>query len=83
MGYEEKGMGRKGRHVLGVVDSELETSGAPFDQVEGRLGLERTSGSGAVAGDDVTTVEEGNGHVLSVARVTDNHLVVGLEAWSS
>ena len=65
---------------LGVVDTELETGGAPLNQVEGRLGLERTSSSSAVAGDDVATVQQGNCHVLAVARVADNHLVVGLEA---
>jgi hypothetical protein len=68
------------RYVLGVVDTELETSGTPLDQVERRLGLELTSSDTAVAGDDVTTVEKGNSHVLSIARVTDNHLVVGLKA---
>ena len=67
------------RDVLGVVDAELETSGAPLDQVEGRLGLELTSGDTAVTGNNVSAVQKGNSHVLSVARVTDNHLVVGLE----
>jgi hypothetical protein len=70
------------RYSLGVVDTELETSGAPLDQVERRLGLELTGSSTAVAGDDITTVEKGNSHVLSVARVAHNHLVVGLEACS-
>jgi hypothetical protein len=65
---------------LGVVDTELETSGTPLNQVEGGLGLECTSGSSAVAGNDVTTVQQGNSHVLAIARVADNHLVVGLEA---
>lgn len=67
-------------YALGVVDTELETSGAPLDQVEGRLGLELTSCSRAVTGNNVTTVEESDSHVLSVARVADNHLVVGLKA---
>lgn len=68
------------RYVLGVVDTELETSRAPLDQVEGRLGLELTGSNTAVARDDVSTVEKGDSHVLSVARVADNHLVVWLEA---
>ena len=67
-------------YVLGVVDAELEASRAPLDQVEGGFGLQRTGSSTAVARDDITTVEEGNSHVLSVARVADNHLIVGLEA---
>jgi hypothetical protein len=71
----------KRKDVLGVVDSKLETSRAPLNQVEGRLGLEGTGRGRAVAGNDVTAVEECDGHVLSVARVADNHLVVGLEAY--
>lgn len=33
-----------------------------------------------ILGDDITTVEQASGHVLSVAGVTTDHLVVGLEA---
>ena len=66
---------------LGVVNTELETSRAPLNQVEGGFGLECTSGRSTVAGNDVATVQQGNSHVLAVARVADNHLVVGLEAW--
>jgi hypothetical protein len=66
--------------VLGVVDSELESGRAPLDEVERGLGLQRSSGSSAVARNDVTTVQKGDSHVLSVARVAHNHLVVGLEA---
>lgn len=69
--------------VLGVVDSELETSGAPLNQVEGGLGLEGTGGGRAVAGNNVSTVQKCDSHVLSIARVADNHLVVGLEACSN
>lgn len=67
-------------HGLLVVDAELEASGAPLDQVEGGLGLEGGDSGVAVAGNDITTVQESDGHVLSVAGVADNHLVVGLKA---
>jgi hypothetical protein len=67
------------KYVLGVVDAELEASGAPLDQVERRPGLEGGSGSRAVTGHDITAVQEGDSHVLSIARIADNHLVVGLE----
>ena len=67
-------------HWLLVVDSELESSWAPFNKVEGGLGLESGNGSSAVAWNDITTVQKGNSHVLSVAWVTDDHLVVWLEA---
>ena len=74
------GAGRWHGHGLLVVDAELEAGRAPLDQVEGRLGLEGGDGGVAVTGDDITTVQEGHGHVLSVAGVADNHLVVRLEA---
>lgn len=63
-----------------VVDTQLEASRAPLDQVERRLGLERCNGSIAVARHNVAAVQQGDGHVLAVARIADNHLVVGLEA---
>jgi hypothetical protein len=72
-------LGREG-DVLGVVDSELESSGTPLNKVEGRLGLELCGGLTAVARDDITTVQKRDCHVLSVARIADHHLVVGLEA---
>jgi hypothetical protein len=67
-------------HRLLVVDAELETSGTPLNEVEGGLSLESGNGSVAVTGNSVTTVQESNSHVLSVARVANNHLVVWLEA---
>jgi hypothetical protein len=66
---------------LGVVDAELETGRAPLYEVERRLCFESTSSSSAVAGHDVTTVQQRDRHVLSIARVADDHLVVRLKAW--
>lgn len=63
-----------------VADTELETSRAPVDELDGALGLEGGDGGVSVLGDDVTAVEQAGGHVLAVARVTLDHLVVGLEA---
>lgn len=70
-------------HRLLVVDSKLEASGAPFNEVEGGLGLDGGNGLAAVTGNDIAAVEKSNSHVLSVARVADNHLVVGLETLES
>lgn len=64
-----------------VVDAELEAGWAPLDEVEGSFGLEGCDGGAAVARDDVAAVEERDGHVLAVAGVADDHLVVWLEAW--
>jgi hypothetical protein len=72
--------GRWDGHGLLVVDAELEASGAPFDEVERSLGFQRGDGGVAVTGNNIATVEERDGHVLSIAGVADHHLVVGLEA---
>lgn len=63
-----------------VVDAEFEAGRAPFDEVEGGFGFQGGDGLGAVAGDDVAAVEEGDGHVFAVAWVADDHLVLGFEA---
>lgn len=68
--------------VLGrlVADTNLETSRAPVDELDGALGLEVGDSSVGVLGDDVSAVEQAGGHVLAVARIALDHLVVGLEA---
>ena len=63
-----------------VADTKLETSWAPVDELDGALGLEGGNSAVGVLGDNVTTVQEAGGHVLSVAGVALDHLVVGLEA---
>ncbi len=70
-----------GDHLRGLVaDTNLETSRAPVDELDGALGLDLGNGSVGVLGDNVTTVQQAGGHVLSVARIALDHLVVGLEA---
>jgi hypothetical protein len=68
--------------VLGwlVADTDLESSRAPVDELNGALGLEVCNSSVGVLGDNVTTVQQAGSHVLSVARIALDHLVVGLEA---
>lgn len=63
-----------------VADTKLEASRAPVDELDGPLGLERGDGGVGVVGDDVTAVQQARGHVLAVAGVALDHLVVGLEA---
>jgi hypothetical protein len=70
-------------HGFLVVDSELEAGGTPLNEVEGGFGLDGGNGLAAITGNDITAVEKSDSHVLSVAGVTDNHLVVGLEALES
>jgi len=62
-----------------VVDSALESGGAPVDELDGPLGLDGGNGSVDVLGDDITSVHEAASHVLSVPGVTLNHHRGGLE----
>ena len=63
-----------------IVNTQFKTSWAPLDQVEGCLGLERGDGGCAVSRDNIAAVEKSDSHILSIAGITDDHLVVGLEA---
>lgn len=63
-----------------VADTDLETSWAPVDELDGALGLEGSNSSVSILWNDITTVQQAGGHVLSVAWVALNHLVVWLEA---
>ena len=63
-----------------VADTKLETSWAPVDELDGALGLEGGNSAVGVLGDNITTVKQAGGHVLAVAWVALNHLVVWLEA---
>lgn len=63
-----------------VADANLEASGAPVDELDGALGLEAGNSSVRVLWHDIAAVEQAGGHVLAVAGVTLDHLVVGLKA---
>lgn len=62
-----------------VADTDLETSRAPVNELDGALGLDLGNGSVCVLGDNVTTVQQAGSHVLSIARIALDHLVVWLE----
>ena len=62
-----------------VVDAALESSGAPVDELDGPLGLDGGNGGVDILGDDISTVHEAAGHVLSVAGVALGHHTGGLE----
>ena len=63
-----------------IVDSDLEASGAPVDELDGPLGLDGGNGSVDILGDDVTSVHHRASHVLSVSGVALGHHVGWLEA---
>lgn len=70
-----------GHHLRRLeADTQLEASGAPVDKLDGALGLEVGDSTVGVLGNDITTVQQTGGHVLSVPGVALDHLVVGLEA---
>merc|ERR1712062_703076 len=62
-----------------VVDTALEASGAPVDELDGPLGLDGGDSGVDILGDDVTSVQHAAGHVLAVTWVTLHHLVGGLK----
>ena len=63
-----------------VVDSDLESSWAPVNELNGSLGLDGGDGSVDVLWNDISSVQEANSHVLSVAWIALHHLVGWLEA---
>ena len=63
-----------------VVDSDLETSWTPVDELDGPLGLDGGNGGVDVLGDNITSVQHAAGHVFAVTWVAFHHLVGGLEA---
>merc|ERR1719273_1610320 len=62
-----------------VVDTALETSGAPVDELDGSLGLDGGDSGVDILGDDITSVHEAASHVLSVAGIALGHHGGGLE----
>jgi len=56
-----------------VVDTALETGRRPIDELDGSLGLDGGNGSVDILRDDITTVHQAAGHVLTVTRITLDH----------
>jgi len=62
-----------------IVDSDLESGGAPVDELNGSLGLDGGDRSVDVFGDDISSIEHGASHVFSVSGVTFGHHGGGFE----
>jgi hypothetical protein len=58
-----------------VVDTALETSWAPIDELDGSLGLDGGNGRVYILGDNVTSVHQAASHVLSVTGIALGHHV--------
>jgi len=63
-----------------VVDTTLEASWAPVDELDSSLGLDGGNGSVDVLGDNITSVHHAAGHVFTVTGVTLGHHGGGLES---
>lgn len=56
-----------------VVDTALESSRAPINELNSTLGLDRSNSSVDILGDDITAVHQAASHVLTVTRVALGH----------
>lgn len=63
-----------------VADTELESGGAPVDELNGTLRLQGRNSVVSVLWYHVSAVQQTSCHVLAVARVALDHLIVWLEA---
>ena len=64
------------------MPTNLESSWAPVDELDGALGLDGGDGGVDVLGDNITTVQHAAGHVFTVTWITLNHLVGWLSSCS-
>merc|ERR1712001_97720 len=62
-----------------VVDTNLETSGTPVDKLDGAFSFDGCDGSIDILGDNIASVQETAGHVLSMTGIAFDHLVGGFE----
>lgn len=62
------------------ANTNLETSWAPVNELNGSLGLDACDGCVDFLSDDITAVKQASCHILSVAGIALDHLVVWLEA---
>jgi len=63
-----------------IVDTNLESSWAPIDELDGSLGLDGGDGGIDILGDNISSVHHGAGHVFSVSGITFGHHVGGFES---
>jgi len=56
-----------------IVDSALESSWAPIDELDGPLSLDGSNGSVDILWYDITSVHHAAGHVFTMSGVTFGH----------
>ena len=70
-----------GNHLRRLVtDTDLESGGAPVNELDRTLALQGSNSTIDILRNNIAAVQKTCCHVFSIARVTLNHLVVGLEA---
>jgi len=62
-----------------VVDTDLETSWTPVDELDGSLGLDGGNGGVDVLWHNITSVQHTAGHVFTMSGIALDHLVGWLE----
>lgn len=63
-----------------IANTNLEASRTPIDELNSPLGLDAGNSGMNLLRHNVATVEQTSSHVLSVTRITLNHLIVRLKA---
>jgi len=63
-----------------IVDTTLETSWAPVNELNGSLGLDGGDSGVDILWDDITSVHETTSHIFSVSGVAFSHHSSGLES---
>jgi len=63
-----------------IVDTALEASWAPVDELDGSLGLDGGNGSVDILGDDVSSVHKAASHIFTMSGVAFCHHGCGLES---
>ena len=62
-----------------VANTDLESSWAPVNELNGALRFQCSNSGVHVIGDNITTVQKAGRHVFTIPRIAFDHLVVGLE----
>lgn len=63
-----------------IADTDLESGGAPIDELDGTLRLEGRNGRMHDLGNHISPVQQTGSHVLATTRIAFHHLVIGFEA---
>jgi hypothetical protein len=64
-----------------IVNTALETSWAPVNELDGSLGLYGGDSGVDILGDDITSVHQAASHILSMSGIALGHHRSGLESW--